>query len=308
MTSSVSKSLLSPGIFVSDEIYRSGDPAAHAVAIASNAKNYGFGWVALQFTEENKPWAAVLRQALVERGLLFIGWSQGMLWERERDEYLTKWNLNGHIPNVETPAENNEYVSKGAISWLRSNFLHLGVIFTEGAWGKNPDGSYNKQAASPWASFVGMPEAFMPVSTGWTPPVMSYVAMQYGFSKIAPTLGLWGNGWTANHYTQYMAGIPSWSIWRYVGLSGADLEETKKWPHYDEPDVPEPVGISVEEGHKRNIETRNKVNERLLSQNKPVLGPNAVLEIANDMSQAVLDKKTVPVVAIRDALRNAGIE
>jgi hypothetical protein len=145
----MSKSLLSPGICVWDEIYRSGDPLAHAAAIASNAKNYGFGWVALQCVNENKAYANIFKEMCVANGVLFVSWSQGLLWEKERDEYLSVWNPHGHIPNVETPGENDEYVKKGALSWLRERYNHLGVVFTEGAWGKHPDGSYNAQAAAP---------------------------------------------------------------------------------------------------------------------------------------------------------------
>lgn len=312
----MSKTLLHPGIFVADEIYRSGNPAAHALAIANNARDYGFGWVALQLVEENKQWASALRNACQAAGLLFCGWSQGKPWAEEK-KLISEggWNFNGYIPNVETPGENAEYVNNGAIEWLKNNYLHLGVIFTEGAWGKNPDGTYNRVAAAPWRDFVGMPEAFLPVSTSWNAQVMSFVASQFGFTKIAPTIGLWGGGISAAHYTPTMDGVRSWSIWRYVGISGADFIETQKWARLPDevtppppPPPPPPVGITVEEAHKRAVENRNLVNQRIAPN---VLGPNSVLELSHDMSKAVLDKKPLPPEAlakIRGVLTQYGLE
>jgi hypothetical protein len=290
--------LQEPGIFIDDEIFRSGNPYAHAADIAGKCKNFGLAWCALKIRPENDPWAPVLRAELNARGIYFITWAQHLPVEDERAGFRA-YRAQGHIANPETPQQDAAYSDAALGEWAATG--NNGVIFTEGAWGKNPDGSYNHVKAARWVAHnnVGMPEAFLPINPGWKASVMYDIAAKYKFphDRISPSLGIWDTTHIAAYIDDFNTiDAVAFSIWRFVGMNDTDWIDIQRLettiPEVTPPPPPPPPAtITVAQAYDRVIEAVDLLDASLIARSQPPLGANAALFESRAAALAAKNKK-----------------
>ena len=146
---------MKPGAFLGDEVTQSGDPPRHADDLVATLLREGVRWCALQIAGGNERAAPLLRDACARQGAGFGTWAQGLPAADELAA-VRAYGSTFHIANVETAHEDAVWTD-AALDELVSLRLPngLGVIFTEGAWGRDRGKSRR------WLDrgFVAIPEA-----------------------------------------------------------------------------------------------------------------------------------------------------
>lgn len=289
-----------PGVLLGDEIEQSGDPTAHADGIIATMQRERVPWCALQITTDpakqksfNDLVAASKRRVYGSVGT----WAQGLppAWE---SNWAVTMGARFHLVNVESAGEDAAWKDTD-LDWIAAAMKPkdgVGVVFTEGAWGRD------KAKAKRWVDrgFAAIPEAIQSENEKATILAMQELALTLGwkYEMIAPCLYL-TRGYEASGYTEqikYTAG--RWSLFRYGDIDQDDWVEIQEWPRPvsmpnptppPPPPVPTPLpGISVAEGHQAHIDTVGDVRERVEALNQ-TLGRRAAHTIIERISGLALE-------------------
>lgn len=231
--------LRAPGAFLGDEVTQSGDPPKHADDLVGTVLREGMRWVALQIAPGNERAAPLLREACERHGAGFGTWAQGLPADDELAA-IAAYGSTFHVANVESAGEDAVW-SDAALDRLTALRLPngLGVIFTEGAWGRD------RGRAARWVDrgFVAIPEAIQSENPQATIGAMLELAAALGWPahRTAPCLYL-TRGYAAERYGAEIASTAGrWSVFRYGDVDAADWEAMRGWPRAapdDEPDEP----------------------------------------------------------------------
>lgn len=292
----MSSAPLGAGFHLADEVKSSGDPQAHARALAVKMRDNNILWAAFQLPVNPNDVLEMVEAELHREGRLFATWAQGM---NPTDELniVQAVRPDMHLANVENKAEEQAWTTAHLDRLRGLQLIHgQAVIFTQGAFDYDTPGDPTTEKAQARAqrwiirNFDALPEANLVENANATPAAMLTVAIQLGWtgSRIAPVVYLHNkpDGSETPPSTYNMDGFPRWSAWRYGDISDADLLHMKTWPRpaaTTPPPSPKP-GISVTEGHRRNIETLALVEQRV-----GPLGQAAALRNAARLSRAALD-------------------
>lgn len=248
------------GVFLSDEIWNSHTPeqaAQHAKDIISTLKREGIAWVAQQISP-GAPWREAVSQLIAGQqayGHGAIGtWAQGLPAADEVNAVREAKSRGAtfHIPNIEAPHEDQAWTS-AAFNELLTLALPdgYGVIFTEGAWGRNKD------LAKRWreSGFVAIPEAIVSENAQATIAAMLELSAALGWDgwDTAPCVYFTRGAKSTLYNGQITMTGGRYSIFRYGDIDAEDWANMKGWPatqvnpNPDPEPVPPPVLRSATE-------------------------------------------------------------
>lgn len=293
-----------PGAFLGDEIQQSGDPTRHADDLIATIRRHGLAWVALELavSETGEVPAATrkafrdLRDAASRRGGAVGGWGHRVPADTQIrfaiDEHADFW-----IPNVESNFDDRLWTD-GQLDQLRTAMPHgVAVIFTEGAWGRDP------VAAARWRTrgFDAIPEAIVSENPQATIGAMLELAQTLGWApqRTAPTLYL-TRGFEAARYTPtiHLTG-GRWSLYRYGDIDADDWTAIDGWPKSPPPGEPDPEPepippalpmMTVMEGHANTRHGVQAVRNKLAAAPVPTkLGRTASLTSQDRLALGAVD-------------------
>jgi hypothetical protein len=232
-----------PGIFLGDEIWNSHtdeQARAHADGIVANMFLHKIGWVAQQINDSRGREAIqYLMQASQRRGWGSVGsWAQGMEAQIELDR-ASQYGSQFHIANVESPHEDSLWRTQDVVraATLFPNGM-FGVIFTEGAWGRDPAKSQRWRDAGAMA----IPEAIQSENPQATIPAMLELAQALGWpaSRTGPCVYL-TRAYAASNYNATIGQTAGrWSVFRYGDIDQVDWDQINLWPRPSAPAPPPP--------------------------------------------------------------------
>ena len=244
--------LLTPGVFLGDEVTQSGDPPRHAADLVGTMLKEGLRWCALQIAPGNERAAELLRDACAGQGAAFGTWAQGLPVEGELAA-VRSYGSTFHIANVETPHEDSVWTTPALDELVAMRLPHgVGVIFTEGAWGRDQAKSRR------WIErgFVAIPEAIVSENANATIPAMLHLAAVLGWpgERTAPCFYL-TRGFAASSYSGDAAlTVGRWNLFRYGDIDAADWEAMRAWPHAALPSEPPSQQVKPEQ-KKRPVQS-----------------------------------------------------
>jgi hypothetical protein len=221
-----------PGVFLSDEVVSSTNPAQHAADLISTMRREKIQWVAQQITTDDRYQLAhdLLKKAAADQSFGSVGtWAQGLPAAAEfsyiRDQYKPKF----HICNIESPHEDAQW-SDSELNLLVALGLPdgYGVIFTEGAWGQDSAKSLRWRQKG----FVGIPEAIESENSNATIGAMMDLAVnKLGWQEHNTNVCLYfTRGFRADGYEPEINTVPGrWSIFRYGDIGSDDWAIMSDW-------------------------------------------------------------------------------
>jgi hypothetical protein len=225
--------LLAPGVFLGDEVAQSGDPGKHADDLVATILREGMRWCALQVAPGNEASAPLLREACARRGAAFGTWAQGLAAADELAAIGT-YGSSFHVANVEAPGEDAAWTDAALDALAGLGLEHgLGVIFTEGAWGRDRARSrrWRERGA------IAIPEAIVSENPQATIGAMLELAGALGWpaERTAPCCYLTRGFRAAGYAAEIAATGGRWSIFRYGDIGAGDWEAMQSWPRAEPP-------------------------------------------------------------------------
>jgi hypothetical protein len=223
-----SSPLRAPGAFLGDEVTQSSDPPKHAEDLVATSLREGLRWIALQIAGGNERAAPLLRDACARQGAAFGTWAQGLPAADELAA-IAAYGSTFHIANVEAPHEDAAWTDDALAQLVAMRLPNgLGVIFTEGAWGRD------RAKSKRWLErgFVAIPEAIQSENPMATIGAMLELAQALGWpaTRTAPCLYL-TRGYAASNYAGEIAATAGrWSLFRYGDVDAEDWAAMRAWP------------------------------------------------------------------------------
>lgn len=188
-------------------------------SLVAACKLVGAGWLSLQATLENEPYAAELRDRCHRRGMRYGIWMQDVSNPSVSNEAIRRFRPDFYQAAVEGPGNWRAWLANFRVTHPA---MQLGLVTNFSGCGAMPDGTYNAAEARPWqtAGAYLQPEAYVCQNPQATPDNLDWTAKTHlGWKASYPVIGIY-NGWDIADYAGLLRNFSRFGIYAAEYLSG----------------------------------------------------------------------------------------